>query len=162
MKLRRAVLVLIMSVAFVGACGGGGDDDDSAGSSGTSDSNSAAVGAFSASRCADEARRISEAQAAAAQAATGGGASFEDSADALQAAADASPSEIRADFKIVAEGYAEFARIMGEANFNPSSGQVPSAEAMEKLQAAGEKINTDEFKAAAERVTTWFAEKCGK
>jgi hypothetical protein len=164
MKLRRAVLILILSVAFVGACGGGDDDDASSepAASADSDSDGDAVGAFTASRCADEARRMAEAQAASLQAATGGTDTLEEAADAFDEMADAAPSEIRADMRILAEAYAAYVSIIADANFNPASGQAPSAETMEKLQEAAEKFDNDEFKAASERVTKWFAEECGQ
>ena len=105
---------------------------------------------------------MAEAQAAVAQAATGGVDTLEEAAEAFDEMADAAPSEIRADMRILAEAYAEYVSIMAGANFNPASGQAPSAEAMQKLQEAAEKFDDEEFKAASERVTKWFAEECGR
>jgi len=166
MKLRRVLLVVLLSVAFVGACGGGDDDDTAAEPAASDDADSGSNGGigdiFDAERCAREVSRMAEAQAAALQAATGNVATLEEAAEAFEELADAAPAEIRADMQIVAEGYTEYTRILAEANFDPSGGQAPSQESLEKLQEAGERIDTEEFRAASERVSRWFEEECGR
>jgi len=166
MRLRPALLVMILSVAFLGACGGGGDDESSSGTALSSDSgdpDTGAVGAFTAARCADALRGMAEAAAAVPQAFSGtNNETLQDSIDRLDEAANAAPSEIRADMQIVADGYKKIVSILVDANFDPASGQAPSQETIQTLEEASAEVDSAEFKAAADRVQAWFQDECGR
>ena len=56
----------------------------------------------------------------------------------------------------MADGYADFVKVLTDANYNPASGQVPSAEVQAKIAAASEKLEDSDFLDAADRVTAWF------
>jgi hypothetical protein len=172
MRQRRAVLLgllLLLVAGLLGGCGGG-DDDESAEPSASASADAdvdadadADVGdLFNSSRCAREVQRMAEAQAAALQAVTGNVDTVEEAADAFEEMADAAPSEIKDDMRILAEVYTEYGEIVAESNFDPSSGQPPSSEALEKLQEASEKFNDERFTEASERVSKWFQEECGR
>ena len=70
----------------------------------------------------------------------GTSASLDASVDQFQAFADAAPSEIKDDLQTVADGYADFVKVLTDANYNPASGQAPSPEVMAKIQAGAEKL----------------------
>lgn len=135
------------------------DSKASTASSSSDASEGAAAAAFSSGKCAETAAAMGK---AASGISTGSTADLKASVEALDAFVKAAPSEIRPDLKIVAEGYATLATILADAKFDPSSGETPSPEAIKKLTEAGEKLDQAEFKAAADRVSKWFTEKCGK
>ena len=92
------------------------------------------AGDLDASDCVALATTMAEAYGGVAQAMANLDEGLEDSLALFEGFADKAPSEIRADFRIVAAGFAEFVKVMREANFDPAAGQLPSAEAMAKLE----------------------------
>jgi hypothetical protein len=65
---------------------------------------------------------------------------------------------IKADLQTIADGYAAFAQILADANLTP--GQIPSPEVAQQLADAAASLDTTDFKAAADRVSAWFANQC--
>src|SRR4051794_37186050 len=112
--MRRLLLILVVVGVIVAACGG--NDDNKETSSGTSPttavSNNGGNGSGGAltARCQAAATAMAKAVAATGQAFTGGGKDLDQSVKAIEAYADAAPSEIRADLKKVAEGYAKYVK----------------------------------------------------
>ena len=168
-KLRLAVGMVVFGSLVLAGCGGDGDKKEASTTPTTversTDENTGGGGSSGAALTKDS---CVQAASAMAQAASGfssmfGGASadLKDSVDAFEAFADAAPSEIRADLEKVAEGYAEFIAVLADVNFDPNAGQLPSEEAMARLEAASEKFEDGDFAAAAERVSAWFDNECG-
>lgn len=81
--------------------------------------------------------------------------------DKLDEFVAAAPKEIRADVKVVFDGYAEFLKVYGEAGIDFTSGDPPDEDAMQAISDAGEKLSTPEFEEASDNVTSWFTEHCG-
>jgi hypothetical protein len=158
--LRRFLALLVLASLVLAACGG----DDGDGAEGGGDGGEATqgdVGIFDAAECAE----VAAAMAAAAQAMpgvmSGSAADVEQSIEQFQAFADVAPDEIRDDMQTLAEGYARIAQVLADADFDPTSGQPPSPETLAALEAASQELNTDEFTAAAERVSAYFESGCG-
>ena len=82
-----------------------------------------------------------------------------DEVKALQAMADAAPSEISGDFRTMAGALGDFAQVWDEAGLAP--GETPSPTQIAKLVAASQKLAQTDVQTAAEHVSTWVAENCG-
>lgn len=171
-RLRRVLGVLVVgSVVLVGCGGGDGDEETSApttvdrspsateGSGGSSDGDRGA--SFTKEGCLQAATAMGEAANGFSSAFSGASEALEDSVGAFEAFAAAAPSEIRADLRAVAEGYAEFVDVLSDSGYNPASGEAPSPETLAKLAAASETLANADFQAAADRVAEWFEEECG-
>jgi hypothetical protein len=154
---RFSGVVLLAGVLLVG-CGGGSGDN---GTVATSPAASGAVaGSIDAGKCADAATAMAAAAAAIPQAIGGTAGDLTTSVDQLQALTDAAPADIRADLQIVTDGYAKIVQILADANFDPNSGQVPSADVIAQLTAAAQELDKAEFRDATTRVNAWFANGC--
>ena len=154
MRRRAALLALVLLAA---ACGSSSDT-----SSSDSDDVGVTAGAsiFTSARCAAAVQDMAAVSAKMGQALTGQVSDLDDTVEAFSDLADAAPSEIRADMKVLADAYGSFVQVMADADI--TAGSIPSADAIQKLEAASEKFNATEVQAAAERVQTWFQTKCGK
>ena len=165
MGIRRAVgVILVGSVVLVGC---GKSDDKATPSSVTSSTSGATTGVTSvggasvdSAKCIGAATAMASAASGIPQALAGTSAGIQASVDSFAAFADAAPSEIKGDLRIVANGYAEFVKVLADANYNPASGQPPSSEVQAKIEAASEKLNASDFEEAAARVTAWFKAGC--
>lgn len=175
----RLMAVLLSGMVALGACGSSkstttaaagstvaGNATATSTTSGGESSGSAGgvggAGALTSAKCAETATAFAKAASALPQAYSGTSADLKKSVDELQAFVDAAPSEIRPDVKTMVEGYAQVMAILVAANYDPSSRKPPSPETIQKLTEAGQKLDTSDFKAASERVTTWFNQKCGR
>ena len=168
MRIRQAIGVFLLgSVVLVGC---GGDDKDDAASTATTVAGGTTASTSGSSGGAITQAKCVEAATAMAQAATdiplafssGSTAGVAGSVDAFADFADSAPSKIRADLKTIADGFAEYLKVLEDANINPSSGEPVSPETSAKIQAAANKLATPEFKEAGRKVTAWFAEECGQ
>jgi hypothetical protein len=68
------------------------------------------------------------------------------------------PEEIRADFRILADAYAQYAGALRDAGLE--SGQTPTAEQLQQLQQALASIDQPNVSAASERISTWVNQNC--
>ncbi len=172
-RLRRALAVLVVGSVVLVGCGDDGDDGDDGTSSPATVGNSSNDGGgstdlptggsgISSAACLSAATAMAQAAGGLSTAFSGQTDDLENSVDAFEAFAANAPSEIRDDLRTVAEGYSEFVEILAEANFNPTSGEAPSPEAMAKLEAASEKFDDSGFEEAAARVSAWFENECGE
>jgi hypothetical protein len=149
---------------LLAACGGddegGSDEAGGGGDGGEATDGNGDVGIFDAAECAE----VAAAMAAAAQAMpavmSGSAADLEQSIEQFQAFAEAAPEEIRDDMQTLAEGYAQIAQVLADADFDPASGQPPSPETIAALEQASQALNSEEFTAAAERVSAYFESGC--
>ena len=89
---------------------------------------------------------------------TGGAANLQQSIDQLDAFANAAPTEIRADLKTVAAGYAKVAKVLKDSGY--TAGQTLTPAAIQAFQKASTELDTDTFRAASDRVDAWFEKEC--
>jgi len=165
MGFRRTLGVLLVGSVLLVGCGDDGDDEATGNSSVTtsrSTTGDTTVGGASidAAKCLGAATAMAAAASAIPQALAGTSASIDASVDQFEAFADAAPSEIADDLRAVADGYADFAKVLTDANYNPATGQAPSPELQAQIAAATEKLEDSDFLEAANRVTAWFQEGC--
>ena len=165
MQIRRAFGVLLIGAMVLVGCGDGDEtaDSDTDPSPGSTAVDSTAGGGnpvIDQARCNGAATAMAQAAAAVPQALQGTAAGVQSTADTLEGFSAAAPSEVREDLETVSEGYAAFAKVLADANYNPATGQPPSQETVEKLQDASEKLEDTEFLEAANRVQTWFQSGC--
>jgi hypothetical protein len=165
---RKGSIVALVLIGCLGlvACGGGSDkisatgdvttttkaapDDGSTGSGSTGTPDTAACQAAFAS--------LSKASATAFT----GGTDLSVTIKQLNAMTSAAPKEIRADLTTVVSVYADVAKAMKDAGYDPT--KTPTAADSAKFGAAiaslGPKFSDPGFTAAAERVSAWFEAGC--
>ncbi|MGH3133810.1 MAG: hypothetical protein ACRDNY_08760 [Gaiellaceae bacterium] len=68
------------------------------------------------------------------------------------------PDEIREDVQVLADAYAEYADVFADIQVEP--GQVPDAEALQRLQEALASIDQEEVTAASQRLSAWATANC--
>lgn len=86
---------------------------------------------------------------------------LEDAAEYFENVADNLPKDIRADFQLFAEAYAEFARGMAELDIDLSNPASMDPEQMAKLQELGESLEGPEIEEASANVEAYLEAKCG-
>ena len=166
--LRRILALLVLASLLLAACGGDdGDGSDEGGGDGGEategdggEATDGDVGIFDAGECAEVAAAMAAAAQAMPAAMSGSAADLEQSIEQFQAFADVAPDEIRDDMQTLAEGYARIGQILADADFDPTSGQPPSADVIAQLEQASQELNTAEFTAAAEHVSAYFESGC--
>lgn len=168
--LRRLAVMLVLGSVVLAACGGGNDeaapgadtgaDGGTAAETGGGAGGETGVGTIDAARCAEIAQAMGAAAAAAVPQAAGGATDLGSSVEQLEAFAAAAPDEIQDDMRTVAEGYALIAGALEEAGYDPTSGQPPTAEQAAALTAVAEQLDSEEFQAAADRVSAYFEAGC--
>ena len=156
--MRTRMVGAALCLLLVAACGSS-SKKASTDVSAKTDTNVAA-NVFTSSKCVATAKAMADVASKVPQAVTGQAGDINTAIQQFKAAADASPSEIRADMRVVADAYATFATALADADIK--AGSTPSPEAMAKLETASKSLNAEEFTAAAQRVSTWFQTKCGK
>ena len=169
----RLLAVLVAATVVLGGCGDdkesttAGVDTTVAGTRTTTTDNDGSgsegpPGAITSAKCVQAAASMGRLASGLQTAFSGTAANLDTSIDELEAFASAAPAEIRSDFEKVAEGYAAVIKAFQDAGYDPTSGKPPSPEAAQKLEAASESLNDADLNAAGQRVSTWFAQKCGK
>jgi hypothetical protein len=155
-KVLRLLVALIAAGSMLAACGG--DDDDSSADADVD----ADIGASAnvSDECIDASRAMAAASSGVSSAFAGGSDDLDDSVKQLSRFADDAPDEIKADMKVVAKAYGEFATAIVDADFE--AGKTPSPEQMAELQEIAASLDEDDFKDAADHVQDWLAEHCSK
>lgn len=162
---RARFLFALLSVAALGITACGGDDDDSASVGAKSNVDQAAVDAAAkaagvSAECAAGLKAYAGIVGGASAAFTGGGAELERNVKAFQEFAKASPADIRADVKVVADAYGTFIQALVDSGWNPSSGAQPTPDQMQKISDAAKVVDAPGIKSAGERVSAYFDENC--
>jgi hypothetical protein len=96
--------------------------------------------------------------AAISQAFTGAGGGDDETSRLFEDLVAKAPDEIKDDLQTVAGAYSEYADAL--ADLDLQEGQVPSAEDLQKIQAAVGSIDQAEVQAAAQRLSDWAETNC--
>ena len=158
------IAMVTAAVMLLAACG----DDGGLGSAATPDPTTGAAtntsatdsgsGSGSSAKCLDAAKAMASATAAVPLAMAGGAANLQQSIDQLDAFANAAPTEVRADLKTVAAGYAKVAKALKDSGY--TAGQTLSPAAIQAFQKASSELDNANFRAATDRVDAWFDKEC--
>jgi hypothetical protein len=157
--MRKLALVFLASVAlFSSACGGGSDKKDNANADVNANAganvNTAALTAAAAKVCGSR-DAIAFAAAAGAAAQQSAGKDLKSYSQALKDAASSAPSEIRADFTLIANTYGDYIDLVASFNGNyMAMAQSPD------FQAKIQKLSEADVKSASEHVSSYFTEHC--
>jgi hypothetical protein len=154
--------IIVVGLLLVVGCGSSSTSTKASGSTSGAKVNASVSGAFDSKKCADALSGMSKVMSALPSAAAGSAADLKTAVAQFDTFAAAAPADIRADVKVLAVAFHKSASVLAEINFDPSSGKTPTAEQMKKLQDIGSSLDTQETKAASDRVSAWFATKCGK
>jgi hypothetical protein len=168
--MRRLTIAIVLAVFALAAAGCGGGDE----SSGTTDTTATettteettteettteetttdASGDVASGDCEDLVNASAElAQALAAAGGTGDFGAASEFFDRFEA-----PDEIRADFRILADAYAQYVAALQDIGLE--TGQTPTAEQLQQLQQALAAIDQPNVAAASERISTWVNQNC--
>ena len=88
-----------------------------------------------------------------------GGTNYEATTAFFQALADKAPDEIKGDIQTLSAAWVKIAAALKDANL--TSGQVPSAETIAKLQKLSTTLDTPELKKATSNLEAWSKQHCG-
>ena len=168
---RTAIALLCVAFLLVGASCGGGDDeaaddtvvtettgttDETTETTTDDDLDTSDLDAFASEECLQLVSAGAEISEAFSAATTGG--DLDEVAERFAELVDKAPSEIRADLATIAEFFTEYAEVLRDLELQP--GEAPSAEDLQKIQAAFASIDQPELTAASERISTWAEENC--
>jgi hypothetical protein len=171
-KVMAALLAMVMVVA-VAACGGGGDDpvvesrgndaptteatDDSGRDSDSGDLDDA-LGMFGDDECMNVGLAYATISLGALGSMFGGAmedAELEEMENELDELRGDIPSELRDDFDVIQNAFAEFGEALGDGG-----GNIFDPEYQEKMEEAGAALESDEFMEAQANIEDWLAENC--
>lgn len=172
-RFRVVILVAALAMALA-ACGGDGSSEAPAetgpsgatsgvtgGATGTTGTTGIDPNLFDSAECADAIAAWSAASSAAMEVGSGSSSDLEQTIAELQAFAEAAPDEISGDLTTVYAAYGEYLQAMEDSGYDPSSGQVPTAEQLATISAAAEILSSTDITEASQRVSDWFATNCG-
>jgi hypothetical protein len=185
--MRRLIVMTLVGLLFVGAAGCGGDkkssDDDvsaattttedsggsdkaddagksDASSSDSSNNSGISAAAFTKSDCTEAIQAVSAAYSVAGLAMSGQTDQIDKTQKEFDAFAKKAPSAIRDDIQTVQDAYGEFGRVISESGWKPSDG-APPKEVLDKIEAASNKLDSDEVKTANTNIESWLHDQCG-
>jgi hypothetical protein len=92
------------------------------------------------------------------QAMAGGNAGLEEASALFDELASEVPDEIKADFEVIAENFAQIAEVLRDVDL--AAGETPSAEDLAKLQELTTSINSTEVQQASENIEAWAQANC--
>jgi hypothetical protein len=81
-------------------------------------------------------------------------------AKAIDTLADKAPSDIRSDFRVLADAYDKIAQALKGVNLQ--SGKAPSADVIAKLQKLQGQINQQKLTTASQHIEAWVQKNCRK
>lgn len=156
--------ILVSALVLVGAGCGGGDDEaadepdvtitETTDDTTTDDLDTSGLEGLASEDC----LQLLTIGAAFSRAFSGTAGGDEETAELFDELVTKAPDEIRDDLQTVAGAYSEYADKI--ADLDLQEGQVPSAEDLQKIQAAIASIDQTEVQAAGERLSTWAETNC--
>jgi ABC-type Zn uptake system ZnuABC Zn-binding protein ZnuA len=152
----RAGVTVVLGVLVIALAAGCGSKKSSTGATTTSGSGSKSFA--SVKNCKDLeglAAKVSQSF----QPNANGETDLKKEADALNALADAAPSDIKGDFKTFADAFENFAKAYGDVKLKP--GATPSAEQIAKLATLSQSLNTPKLQKAMQHLSAWGSSHCG-
>jgi hypothetical protein len=168
-----AIAVAVLGLALVGAGCGGGDDEASGDDSGitittettdtdgtetTDDTDLGDIGNISEDCLAAVGAFAALSQAVGAAGAGGDTGNADESAELFSEFAGKAPDEIQDDIRVLAEAYATYIEEL--SGLDLQAGATPSADQIQQLSEAAEKLNTAEIQAASESFNSWATTNC--
>ena len=169
-RLIGAAAVCAVALAACGDSGGLGDSkasSDGGGSETTAAKSSTASGSDSGSGsgsgagsadCIAATQAFVAASASLGQVLGGDNTKFESSLAELNKWASSAPSALQKDLKVVAAGYAAYAKALKDAGYKP--GQTPDAKLINAMEKASASLESSEFEKASANVDAWFTKEC--
>lgn len=173
MRIATVLAALVAALALVAAgCGGGSEEagedtdttavtetttDETTTDETTTDEGTTDDGGFSGVLADEDCLALAAAGASFAQAFATGTGSSED-AEELEELASKVPDEIEDDVRTLAEAYAKYAAELKDIGID--TGQTPTAEQLQALQAALASFDQQAVTAASERLAAWAQENC--
>ncbi|MEX2586584.1 MAG: hypothetical protein WD602_01135 [Actinomycetota bacterium] len=156
----------VAMMLLLGACSNGGDaGNDNGGGNGSASEAGDSVRSSEGSVLTDsDCQRYAQAfQQIPNEANLGSGDGLQQAADSFNNAADEVPNEISADFRVVADAFAQFAQALNDIGLDPSDPQAVSEmseEDLAALQSASQAMNDPAVQQAADNVTSFLEENC--
>lgn len=158
-RLGAVVLTAVLGLGLV-ACGSDDKTDASADTTTTEANRSDVAANVFAGDCAAFVSAFAGASAAVGSAFGGADADLKEAAEYFERVADKLPKEIRADFQIFAEAYADFAKAMAEANIDFSNPASMNPEALAELEKLSKAFEDSEVQEASERIEAYIDANC--
>lgn len=167
----RKLMVLLLAALALAAAGCGGDDSSDA----SGDTDTTVVEATTADETTTEETTTEETTteettlsgkcaefaglgAKISQAMAGGNAGLDEASELFDELASQVPDEIKADFQVIADNFADIAEVMRDIDLAP--GEQPSAEDLAKLQELTSSLNSTEVTQASANIQKWTEENC--
>jgi hypothetical protein len=174
------IAVAITALALVGAGCGGGDDESSSDTdtvvatdttatddtttdetetddTTTDETETGASGGLPSGDCINAVSAFAALTQAVATAGSSAG-DASDSARAFQEFAAEAPDEIKDDIQVLGDAYAEYIAVLSGLGLD--AGDAPSADQIEEITQASEKLTTPEVLAASESFSAWAQDNC--
>jgi hypothetical protein len=158
-------LVGLGAVALAAGCGGGGKTGTTATKAATvapatsrAATTTTAASAFSALASAKNCKQLADLSAkfSDAMAGTASASDLKREAQLLREFAAKTPSEIRADFQVVAEDFGKIADAVG----GMKQGTVPDAATLAKLGKLSSEIDSTKLTQASQHISSWLLKNC--
>ena len=160
--MRFSALIAVAVAAIVAGCGGASSTSTSVTTTGsTASSTTAAVKppSFVSLRHCEQLDGIGTSLVQALQAGTRGGKlRLHAAVGASRSLADAAPSEVRPDLRLMAQTLSRLDAVLAKAGYKP--GQTPTASQVAVLQAASQSFNLAKLRAAQHHVARWWRQNC--
>jgi hypothetical protein len=164
-----AIAVAVLGLALVGA-GCGGDDEEAASDDTTvtittetdttdpgetTDTTTDTLGSFDFDD--EDCRELADASSAVGQLFAAPGSELDES-EAFEQFADRVPDEIRDDYQVLADAFAEYREAL--ADLDIGQGETPSAEDVQAIVQALSSIDQPAVSAATQNISAWVTENC--
>jgi hypothetical protein len=166
---RKLIVLLLAALALVAAGCGGDDNSEASGDTDTTVVEETTTEETTEETTTDETTtedttlsgkcaEFASLGAKISQAMAGGNAGLDEASALFDELASQVPDEIKADFEVIADNFAEIAEVMKEVDL--AAGEQPSAEDLAKLQELTSTLNSPEVQRASANIQKWTEENC--